>query len=652
MSLRDALTPYMDARVLAHVDLHVVETLSRIYGEPSPAAALAFALALRAPRAGHIAVDLGTMGPDHIASEAVDTEAVQALRWPSKAIWRRDIHASGWLGKCFELEGDLLYSHRALRDERDVAELLLDRAKAPLDPIREPAVFADAAHQLFRPPVQRDGTWPADPGGLNRQRLAGVIGSLARLAVITGGPGMGKTWTVRNLLALSWIQDPTTRVALAAPTGKAAARMQEAIGRDLAGFAHALGAAVPDPQGVLAQLQELPSFTLHRLIGLRPGLDPRPKHHPDQPLPFDLVIVDEASMVDLGMMRHLLRAMDPSARLVLLGDRHQLASVEAGSVLADLTASLPDPPEFRPETAQALAPVPTLDLSALGVPLLQGPALRDRVVAFNRTYRFADDSGIGQFAKACMSKPFLTRRALAALKRPDAQRMEPERAAVSETVRAGLQPYLRLLHADWRMEPETWPTQEDYHSDLLRAFDQFRVLCAHRRGPWGTQDLNQSIEDWLAGAGLLRPQGLHWLGRPVLIARNDPASGLFNGDIGLVVRRDERLMAVFPAEDGVKYISLGRLPEHGTVFAMTIHKSQGSEFEHAMVVLPLRESPILTRELVYTGITRGKKQVTVVGSEPVLRHALSRTVHRDSGLAERLWGSPNAPTPQIGLPFA
>ncbi len=631
-----ALGPFVAAGVLAAVDVYAGALLAARYPERDPEVILAAALANRAPRHGHTAVDLRTVDLSSLRSERRRVEEVEGLALPSdRPGWVARVAASsltrgpGPGDTPLVLRGSLLYIDRYFTYE-DLLRSEIERRFAEHRPVGAPALLARGLTALFG---------EAADGADDRQRQAAEVALHRGLSVISGGPGTGKTWTVRNLLTLVYAQamaagQEAPRLALAAPTGKAAARVVESLREGLDPHMEKATGALPDgasPEGLRAFLEAANPSTLHRLLGWRPDQPTRFRHHRDKPLPVDVLIVDEASMVDLALMAKLLAAVPPLARVVLLGDRHQLASVEAGSVLADLCGD-GDADE----------------------------GVSDAVVFLTHSRRFHADSGIGRFAAAAVEGrvddalaylptwPATGPEPLpppgTSVKGSDVGRFAPGRRgelpnAVRCMVVQGYRPYLERL----RQGPVGAESLADLHADALRCFDAFRVLCAHRQGPFGVQGMGDIVQQVLEAEGLITPTGPWWLGRPVLVTRNDYSVGRYNGDIGLVVRDDEGEWAVaFPRDRGdVSWLAPARLPEHQTVFAMTIHKSQGSEFDDVLVVLPERVSPVLTRELVYTGITRAKRRVSVFGSEAVLRSGLARRVQRASGLGQAL----NASTP-------
>ncbi|WP_221366080.1 exodeoxyribonuclease V subunit alpha, partial [Aeromonas caviae] len=451
----------------------------------------------------------------------------------------------------------------------------------------------------------------------NGQKLAAATAAARPFAVISGGPGTGKTTTVAKLLAIlveTGLQGgKAPAIRLVAPTGKAAARLTESIGA-------ALQALDLPPEWVQAIPTE--AGTLHRLLGVIPGRS-QFRHHRGNPLHLDLLVVDEASMVDLPMMARLLDALPRHARLILLGDKDQLASVEAGAVLGDICSFI----------EQGISPAQADWLSRQTGYRLQGtPAgapVRDSLCLLSKSWRFDQHSGIGQLARACNSGDGAAVEAVWGAGFGDI-RLHPwageaYNALIAEGV-AGYGSYLKAARAG-----------ED-PAAVFKAFNDFQILCALRDGPFGVTGLNERLELALAKAGLIQRDGDWYAGRPVMVVRNDHGVGLYNGDMGLCLPDDTgRLKVWFEQPDGtLRALLPSRLPPHETVYAMTIHKSQGSEFAHTVLVLPDSPSPLLTRELVYTGITRAKARLDLYGDRALLAQAVRKKTERYSGLAQRL----------------
>ena len=467
--------------------------------------------------------------------------------------------------------------------------------------------------------VPADGTRVGDDGSLadglrrlfgddpdDRQRRAAATAATRRLTVVAGGPGTGKTTTVARILALLAEQGasagrPPALVALAAPTGKAAARLEEAV--------HAEARALDVDEHVRAQLLGLEGLTLHRLLGWRPGSHSRFRHDRANRLPHDVVVVDETSMVSLSLMARLVEAVRPGARLVLVGDPGQLTSIEAGAVLGDIVgpAALGDARQ-APGRADIAGGIVVLDRSHRFGPGIA--ALADAV-------RRGDEAAT---LKALRGHPGeVTWLDVDAAAEPDALAPIREGAVASG-------------RATWKCAAAGDATA------ALAALGAFRVLCAHRRGDHGAATWRAHVQAWLAGAIEGFAAGGEWyVGRPVLVTENDYGLRLYNGDTGVVVAGpDGRPGAAFERHEGL--VSPARLEAVETVYAMTIHKAQGSQFHTAAVVLPPGSSPILTRELLYTAVTRARTRLVVAGTEDAVRAAVRRPVARASGLRARLWG--------------
>ncbi|MBL0451316.1 exodeoxyribonuclease V subunit alpha [Aeromonas caviae] len=451
----------------------------------------------------------------------------------------------------------------------------------------------------------------------NGQKLAAAMAAARPFAVISGGPGTGKTTTVAKLLAIlveTGLQGgKAPAIRLVAPTGKAAARLTESIGA-------ALQALDLPPEWVEAIPTE--AGTLHRLLGVIPGRS-QFRHHRGNPLHLDLLVVDEASMVDLPMMARLLDALPRHARLILLGDKDQLASVEAGAVLGDICSFIEQ--GISPAQAHWLSRQTGYRLQ--GTP--SGASVRDSLCLLSKSWRFDQHSGIGQLARACNSGDGAAVEAVWGAGFGDISLHpwagEAYNALIAEGV-AGYGSYLKAARAG-----------ED-PAAVFKAFNGFQILCALRDGPFGVTGLNERLELALAKAGLIQRDGDWYAGRPVMVVRNDHGVGLYNGDMGLCLPDDTgRLKVWFEQPDGtLRALLPSRLPPHETVYAMTIHKSQGSEFAHTVLVLPDSPSPLLTRELVYTGITRAKVRLDLYGDRALLAQAVRKKTERYSGLAERL----------------
>lgn len=471
---------------------------------------------------------------------------------------------------------------------------------------------------------ERLGAFFGGQGEPDWQRLAAALALTNPFTVISGGPGTGKTTTVVAILACLLEENPELDIVLAAPTGKAAAKMQEALRGRAAGLPDPLRSRLPNQ-----------SFTLHRLLGVIPGSG-KFRHDADHPLALDVLIVDEASMLDLALATRLIEALPPGARLILLGDKDQLAAVEAGSVFGVLASN----PALSPARLMAIA-------TATGVP---GDAIRpssgdlskplaDTTVWLRRSFRFHEESAIGRLAAAIREATDSADGVLEALahKPEEAHLVDCAPGALPEALLARLvdayAPYIDAL-IDALGEDQADPRS------LLEIFDTHRVLCALRAGVRGAGHINTEItRRFQRRLGVEAVRGSPWFfGRPVMVTGNDYRLRLFNGDIGIALpdpRAGSRVWFPDP-EAGVRGLPAVRLPEHETAFASTVHKAQGSEFNHASVILPSDPSPVLSRELVYTAVTRARKTVQIYGSREVLAAAILRPTDRTAGLSDRL----------------
>jgi exodeoxyribonuclease V alpha subunit len=546
-------------------DVHVARRLTALAKEPDESVALAIAIAVRALRGGSVCVDLRSIA---------DQLGMPDLPWPSPADWLQAVKASPLVTEkpvlrlFSDATADLLYMDRYWLEEQQVCDDVLTLLSSTL-PGRVPSL-----ERLF-------------PEGWEEQRAAAEIALTQSLTVLTGGPGTGKTTTVARLLALlaeqaSLSGRPPLRIALAAPTGKAAARLLEAVQLEV----DKLDAADRD------RLPELKASTLHRLLRSRPDNSSRFRHHRENRLPHDVIVVDETSMVSLTLMARLLEALRPDSRLLLVGDPDQLASVEAGAVLADMVDGLGERSDVR-------------------------------IAALKTSHRFGES--IGKVASAIRTGD--VDEAIALLRAGGEHIEWLETDDPGEQLRKVLLPHaLRLREAAILGDVRA----------ALSTLDEHRLLCAHRRGPYGVRFWNHQVERWLTDA-TGEPLWTQWYaGRPILVTANDYGLGLYNGDTGVTVVRGDGLRAVLAAGAEPAEFATGRLSDVDTMHAMTIHKSQGSQADEVTVLLPLEDSRLLTRELFYTAVTRAKEKIRVIGTEASVRAAVQRRAVRASGLARRL----------------
>ncbi len=563
---------------------------------------------------GHVCLSLARLLPDELWSgqqRIVAEQLWQQYQLPTQATeWIERLLAWPALAEPAQsgpihLYQQQLYLQRAWQDEQQVAQFF-NRASVEL-----PVNHTDIRRVL-------DRLFGHDE--VNDQKVAAAVALTAKHAIISGGPGTGKTTTVAKLLAaLIELSPQALRIQMAAPTGKAAARLTESLGR-------ALQALNVTPQIRAAFPTE--ATTLHRLLGAQANTR-QLRYHARNPLHLDILVVDEASMVDLSMMASLIAALPPQARVIFLGDRDQLASVEAGAVLGDICRTA----EFGYSVQRAALLTELTGCPQIGNDQAAAPQLRDNICLLKHSYRFGEDSGIGQLARAVnLGQAAQVNRVLAQgfsdIAFNTVNTRDTWRQMLVE-VCAGYQPYLQSIHCD---SPQS----------VLANFNGYQLLCALRDGPFGVQGLNHSIESALRQQALISApvNGSHWYaGRPIMITRNDSALGLFNGDIGITLwdGEQQQLKVYFQLPDGsLRAVQPSRLPAHETAWVMTVHKSQGSEFTHTALILPQQFSPVLSRELVYTAITRARSQLTIYAESAIFNRAISNPTARYSGLTAAL----------------
>ncbi|EAA8950051.1 exodeoxyribonuclease V subunit alpha [Salmonella enterica] len=601
MTIQERLLEAVGQKLLRPIDAQFALTVA---GNDDPAVTLAAALLSHDAGEGHVCLPLSRL---MLTEEAHPLLVAWISETATPIDWKKRLLASAAVS-CGDspapliLSGDRLYLNRMWCNERTVARFFNEVNQA---------IAVDEA-QLSR---ILDALFPTTDE-VNWQKVAAAVALTRRISVISGGPGTGKTTTVAKLLAalIQMADGERCRIRLTAPTGKAAARLTES-----------LGAALRQLPLTDAQKKRIPedASTLHRLLGAQPGSQ-RLRHHAGNPLHLDVLVVDEASMIDLPMMSRLIDALPPHGRVIFLGDRDQLASVEAGAVLGDICAYVNA--GFTAERARQLS-----RLTGCAIPAgagTQAASLRDSLCLLQKSYRFGSDSGIGKLAAAinCGDRSAIQavfQQGFSDIEKRTLQSSDDYAGMLDEAL-AGYGRYLRLLHE--KATPEA----------ILQAFNEYQLLCALREGPFGVGGLNDRIEQAMVQQRKIHrhPHSRWYEGRPVMIARNDSALGLFNGDIGIALDRGQGLRVWFAMPDGaIKSVQPSRLPEHDTTWAMTVHKSQGSEFDHAALILPSQRSPVVTRELVYTAVTRARRRLSLYADERILAGAIVTRTERRSGLA-------------------
>ena len=601
---------------LSELDYRFARFLGRLDGTFDVNLLLASALVSRYRGEGHICIDLV-----EFAGTVIEPQGSEPLICPPLETWLNALAVSPVVGgpgdyRPLILNGTRLYLYGYWDYETKLADALKNLAGNTFEVFDE-LHLKDSFERIF-PHGDNDGETDVD-----WRKVAAFASFRSGLCVISGGPGTGKTFAVARILALLIEQNRhgQLNIALTTPTGKAATRLQEAIKKAKAGL--------NCDESVKASIPEEAS-TIHRLLGSIPN-SPSFRFNRDNPLPKDIVIVDEASMVDLALFSMLAQAIRPQSRLILLGDKDQLASVEAGSVLGDISDT-GNIHRFSPSFIENCrrATVEEIYESDPGA----AAGMNDCIVQLSKNYRFSRTSGILALSQAVNAGNGSQAMDLTknknigdihwkSLPRPDE-----------------LPRHLR----DWITKRYTAYLEA---SDPLEAFDLFnrsRIICALREGPYGIYNLNISIEHILQKNGLIVRNGRWYSGRPIMITQNDYNLRLFNGDIGITMTDHEKggePWVFFMGPDGsIRSFPPLRLPDHETVYAMTVHKSQGSEFDEVLLVLPDRDARVLTRELIYTAITRAKEEIQIWGKEDIFLTAIQRRIRRSSGLRDALWGQP------------
>ena len=621
MLKRNTIKNLLKKGLLSEIDIHFANFINGFSPENDPDIFLAAALVSHTTAGGNICLNLETTSGNLLTGTQEDREPIEC---PKLDVWLQKLKTHPAIGRPGEKRPLILdaknrfYLYRYWDYENTLSKSIKKRICTNI---------ADLDLQRLKNSLDRLFPKSNQPG-VNWQKVAAAVASLRHFSVITGGPGTGKTFTVSQVLALLMEQAPeeTLQVYLAAPTGKAAARLKESL-------EHAKGRMNCDD----AVKARIPAdvFTIHRMLKPIKG-SPYFRYDRDNPLMADVVVVDEASMVDLALMAKLLQAVPQNARLILIGDKDQLASVEAGSVLGDI-CDREVMHGFSDSFMDRIKKLTGEDLDPMVQASDEGSGLQDSIVVLQKSYRFASGSGIGGLSRAVNRAN--TDRALAILDDSDEKSINWQQlkanedliATLSQQIVAGYQSYLKTR------DP----------ADALQRLRRFKILCALNIGPLGVKAINKLAEQVLSRQNLIqldRISGNPWYaGRPVLITRNNYQLGLFNGDIGITMpgaeAGEQELFVYFPEDTGgVRRFQIHQLPEHETVYAMTVHKSQGSEFDEVLFILPDKDFSILTRELIYTALTRARKKIRIWGNRSIIRNAIVRKIERTSGLRDALWG--------------
>jgi len=617
-----AIRSLLQKGLLSEIDIHFAKFVADLSPDKDPDIFLAAALVSHTTTGGNICLDLETICSNPIPRTQADMAPIEC---PQLDVWLEKLKAHPAVGRPGETcplildNRNRFYLYRYWDYENSLSRSIETRICKNI---------ADLDFQRLKNSLKR--LFPKTEGqAVDWQKIAAAIASLRHFSVITGGPGTGKTFTITKILALLLEQahGEMLQVYLAAPTGKAAARLKESL-------EHAKGRLNCD--AAVKDAIPTDTLTIHRMLKPITG-SPYFRHDRDNPLMADVVIVDEASMVDLALMAKLFQAVPDNARLILIGDKDQLASVEAGSVLGDI-CDRDVMHGFSVSLMDCIKELTGENIERMVHPSANGSRLQDSIVLLQKSYRFAAGSGIGGLSRAVNRAK--TDTVFALLDDSDEKSIDwqPMKAnedlieTLAQQIVSGYRPYLKTG------DP----------ADALERLQRFKILCALNIGPLGVRAINKLAEQVLSRQNLIQMDPLAenpwYAGRPVLITCNNYPLGLFNGDIGITMpaagERGRELFVYFPdGSGGVRRFQTYQLPEHETVYAMTVHKSQGSEFDEVLFILPDKDFSILTRELIYTALTRARKKICIWGNRLIIHNAIERKIERTSGLRDALWGA-------------
>lgn len=630
----EAITYLYETGMISKADTHFANFIADLSEDNDPEIFLGAALVSSATGNGDICLDIQTISEKRVIKEK---NGEMPVIFPKLDVWLEKLRKSPVVGKPGEFsplildENNRLYLYRYWEYEKILLESIKRRVKEDVKDI-DALLLKESLKRLF---PENSGPGKSE-NDINWQKIVSLTAAIKRFCVISGGPGTGKTYTVAKILAilLEQAKGDKLRIFLCAPTGKAAAKLGESIKK----AKEELNCSATIKQAIPVE-----TYTVHRILKTIPG-SPYFRYNPENLLPADVVIVDEASMVDLALMSKLVSSIPMTARLILMGDRDQLASVEAGSVLGDIcdTSCMQMFSREYAKTIEEIAgekvgekPGEKIDTSIKACE--KGQGLYDCIVVLKKSLRFTGKSKIWELSQAVnigewkLTSAILKNNKGRGIKWEEFKASKDSYSIIAKKIIDGYSDYLIA--------------QDPYTA--LERFNRFKLLCALKVGPYGAYSLNRLAEEVLKKEKLIKtemPNEYPWYrGRPVLITKNDYSLGLFNGDMGITMpdpkEGGRNLYVFFPeASGGLRRYSPYRIKEHETAYAMTVHKSQGSEFDHVCLVFPDKDYPVLTRELVYTGITRARKSVLIWGSEHVLKAAVSRRIKRASGLRDALWG--------------
>jgi len=616
---KDNITNLIETGYLSEIDVHFGKFITGLDKKGQPDVFIAAALVSRATSDGDGYLDLDSITRKPIL---LDINREDRFKCPKLSGWLKTLSQSQAVGRPGEFrplildDKNRLYLYRYWDYENRLSSAIKSRIKKDIQGI-DTSILKNSLNRLFTSNGTDEFNW---------HKVAGVIAAYKKFCVITGGPGTGKTFTTAKILALLLELSRKNRpnILLAAPTGKAAARIKESIkaAKNTLNCGDDIIDAIPSE-----------AYTIHRMLKTIPG-SPYFYHNAENPLTADIVVVDEVSMVDLALMSKLLSAVKNDARIILIGDKDQLASVEAGFVMADI-CDKDNIHLFSEYFYQQFEKLTQCKMEVSSKQLKDNPGLYDCMVVLKKSYRFTDASGIGECSQAVNNGKF--NETFSILKNhPD--QINWKKASGTNDLSIALPKEVVNGYSDYLN------CRDPYRA--LELFSRFRILCAVKFGASGVIEINRLAEEILNQNGLIELDNISthpwYKGRPVLITRNDYSLELFNGDIGITMPEPDSeskdLYVYFSGVSGKPRRFLPhRLPEHETAYAMTVHKSQGSEFETVLLILPNQDYPVLTRELLYTGFTRAKSYISIWGREEIIKTSILRKINRNSGLKDALW---------------